>query len=612
MGSWLATKSSAVLAILLASSTNAQAPGAPATVSVQTRLVQVDVIVKDAHANPVRDLQKSDFEVYDNGKRQAIRVFAVEDYSVRPEATRPLAQAAAAGGSGRPGGRSFSNLPVEQPNAPNAATVILVDAGHTWDPARMTWVHLSQAREALVQFLRQVRPEERLGIYVMGTDRFWVLREYNQDCAELVERLATWKGSATPGLADQPGGKLHDPWSEFAAHFLHVDAATAQALHRSQIGGSTSGFSPSLEAVTAGPRGTPSAANAILPTAGGASTGNPFDDRGAYMPQSERGPLAVLLSVTDHLAAIGGRKNVILISGQAFLPHTPADRALVLRSILRSGVSLYTIDPGGLVPQVLDAHTDIPATDRMVAASPGMLIAKYMGQEVQFKQATEMSVQPDLRWLAEETGGEAFLNTNDISRAIRRSFDDARVVYTLGFYSNHAGDGGAYHGLKVKVACRENLTVRARPGYFEPSERPLNRNSLDAELSQAFWSPLDASAIELTGQLRPAPDSGVAAHTLDLHIGMAGVNLAPSGRELSGRIEMILVQRDNAGNEYAPYSQSTRVVVEESNYESLVRSGLAFRRDFTADPKATSLRVVVRDKTTGNLGTLTIPLANSR
>src|SRR5262252_8798659 len=63
------------------------AAGSPAqespTFQVGIRLVQVDVIVRDAKG-PVRDLKKEDFTLFDKGKRQKIEVFSVRTTPAEP------------------------------------------------------------------------------------------------------------------------------------------------------------------------------------------------------------------------------------------------------------------------------------------------------------------------------------------------------------------------------------------------------------------------------------------------------------------------------------------------------------------------------------------------
>ena len=50
-----------------------------ATLKVETRVVQINVAVKDAQGRPVRGLRQEDFIITDNGNRREIRMFASED-----------------------------------------------------------------------------------------------------------------------------------------------------------------------------------------------------------------------------------------------------------------------------------------------------------------------------------------------------------------------------------------------------------------------------------------------------------------------------------------------------------------------------------------------------
>jgi VWFA-related protein len=288
---------------------------APLTLRVNSQLVEISAVVTDSHGNPVADLKPGDFEVYDKGKKQEIRLFHADSYRHttavnKPEVASALAPAA-------PG--VFSNrLPME-PGVANPATAIVIDAGSTWDTARMTWPDLVYAREQLIQFLRQVHPEDRLGIYLMGPRRFWILREYNQRCAELLERLATWHTSEeAPAVAKAP-----DVWAEFAMHFAGVDAATAKAIHRDQFWTSRAGGGEAL------PEGMVDSSDPTVPTAHGrqgslaAATGSgpvlgaldpaaylsgSLPGRQIVLPRDQEGPLAVLEAAAHHLESVPGRK----------------------------------------------------------------------------------------------------------------------------------------------------------------------------------------------------------------------------------------------------------------------------------------------------------------
>ena len=590
-----ALRTALTLALVPVAGVIAQAPERPVTLRVNTQLVQVSVVVKDSHGDLVTGLKAGDFELYDKGKKQEIRVFHVEDYHPAPFA--PVTPTAPAAGT-------FSNRTPAEPGAPNAPTVILIDAGETWDVYRMTWQDLVYARNQLIQFLRQVHPEDRLGIYLMGAGRFWVLREYNQNCADLLERLASWKPNAAP---DPGSPKGLDAWAEFAIHFAGVDAETAKQIHRDQFGAPDAKRSSSLPEGSADAPGT-STANPALPVGlPEVHKGPAEDDHGTYVAPDQKRPLTLLETVANHLAAVPGRKNVVLISGKWFLPPDRKIWLSMLRTIIQDGVSVYAIDPGGLAPYALDGSFVIPSKVTMYAPDPARAANAYIDRNYQWKRQLSLRLQSSLTEMAEATGGKVFVNTNDIRGAIRSSFEDSRVTYTLGFYSRTSGGDGSFHPIKVKLPGREHLSVRYRDGYFEPEAQQRDGHRWEAELRQAVWSPVDASAIELSGGVLPV--SGEDDDELKLNIGMAGVSLVPDGERWNGQIEISLFQRDRSGNTYEPLTRALGLKLRQESYDLAVKNGFLYERRFKVDPKATSLRVIVRDIGSGNLGTLTIPLA---
>ncbi len=524
-----------------------------------TRLIEVTVVVKDEHGDPVTDLKSDDFELFDNGRRQAIRLFRVEDFSPRSPQDAPRPQALPASASSQTG-RAFTNRIPADPRSPNPITVILIDAGNTYATERMTWTDLVYARDQLVAFLRQIRAEDQLGIYLAGTTGFWVLHEYTQSCADLVKRVASWN-PGNPGPAKAP--RSLDVWSEFAAHFATLDAAELSAIHRQQFWATSSS------------------------------------------PNTNHNPWAMIESVANHLAALPGRKNLILISGQVFLPGEFERRVRMIRTLLSSGVAVYAIDPGGLAPYALDASYAVPGSLLARSLNPQAEGQAYASSQELAKRQLMLMVQSSLSNLASDTGGRVFINSNDILGAIRNSFDDSRVTYTIGFYSQTSRGDGSLHKIKVKLPRRKGATVRHRAAYLDIEDAP-NAGRAQAELRQAVWSPVDATAIGLEANALP---SGPASCVVDLAIGLAGIRLQAAGSRWSGRLDVVLVQRDDSGNEYEYSYDALGLNLRQDSYDRMLKTGVAYRRSVALNPKATSVRAIVRDAGSGNLGSLTIPLA---
>ena len=79
--------------------------------------------------------------------------------------------------------------------------------------------------------------------------------------------------------------------------------------------------------------------------------------------------------------------------------------------------------------------------------------------------------QDSLRTLAEETGGYAAVNSNNVTTALNRIVRLNSTYYVLGYYPKDARHDGRFHKIEVR-AKRPGLRVSARKGYVSP--RPLS------------------------------------------------------------------------------------------------------------------------------------------
>ena len=118
----------------------------PSTFRVNTRLVEVDVVVR-SNDRAVTGLTKNDFRILDNGKPQSIATFSVRSNAAKSKTTTPL-----------PSGTT-SNRVSRTGEEPVAATVILLD--------RLNTAVEDQAYfgKELMKYLKTLQPGEHVAIY---------------------------------------------------------------------------------------------------------------------------------------------------------------------------------------------------------------------------------------------------------------------------------------------------------------------------------------------------------------------------------------------------------------------------------------------------------------
>jgi VWFA-related protein len=114
----------------------------------------------------------------------------------------------------------------------------------------------------------------------------------------------------------------------------------------------------------------------------------------------------------------------------------------VTRQANRANVTMYTIDPRGLVGMGdIDEQVDPQQWNEYIRKS-----------------------QDSLRVIAEETGGIAVVNQNDFSKALKRIDAETSDYYVLGYYSKNPDATKRRRQIEVKVV-RKNAQVWSRKEY---------------------------------------------------------------------------------------------------------------------------------------------------
>jgi VWFA-related protein len=123
------------------------------------------------------------------------------------------------------------------------------------------------------------------------------------------------------------------------------------------------------------------------------------------------------------------------------------------RTANRANVTMYTLDPRGLVGPLsdLDENVDPQQWGEFVRKS-----------------------QDSLRVLAEETGGIAVVNQNDFGKAIRRIDAETSDYYVLGYYSKNPDPLKRLRKLEVKVRRADTNAWFRKEYSLKPSPAPAS------------------------------------------------------------------------------------------------------------------------------------------
>ena len=209
--------------------------------------------------------------------------------------------------------------------------------------------------------------------------------------------------------------------------------------------------------------------------------------------------------------------------------------------------------------------------------------------------------------IAEQTGGEAFVNTNDLRRVINRSLDDGSTYYTLA-YTPPKDDGGRLPSRRRQGSQQEPeagvssriLQHSATLGVGSSRHRCLARRA-------AAWH-ASATSMLLTASLE-LPDAARKDVNVNYVIDSNGVDFAdvPDNKKRA-QLDCMVIAFDSSGKEVAHASDTLDATIPPNAYAAVLTYGLPAHQLISLPPGQYNLRIGVMDRTTQQIGTVDAPL----
>ena len=332
------------------------------------------------------------------------------------------------------------------------------------------------------------------------------------------------------------------------------------------------------------------------------------DVEAAYMNQSAGlGAFGALNWIMNGLRTMPGRKSIVLISEGFQLTRKmdrpqgvanpdgnlqdPVQRMTELAT--RSGVVLYTVDPRGL--QALN----ISAADNVRPNNLNMRAAR--------RQQDFFDSQSSLQLIAEDTGGKAFLNSNDVAGSLRKVLDDQSGFYLLAYDPSDSTFNRKFHKITVRVK-RKGLQVRSRSGFLgveDKPEPPAPQMTKEQQLVAAIRNPFHKSAIpvKLTGLFVVDEKLNQSMNTL-LHVDLRKVTFKDTGDGKQHAAINVLVAGFDADGNAANHTYDTfNINVENAKFDEARKKGMMLAVRYPVKRAGPyQLRAVIRDAETADVG----------
>jgi VWFA-related protein len=573
----------------------AQTPGV--TFQVEVTYVDVDVVVTDESGQFVTGLTRDDFEVFEDGKAQKIDTFSLVNVPVAKPAEFVI--------DGRP--VRIDTQTNRQPFDGRVYAFVL-------DDLDVSALRSAQVRDAAKQFVREHMAPNDLGAVIYTSGRTDAAQEFTTNHALLIRAIDKFQGRRLRSLS-----------------LDRLDAYYQRIAYGYNL------------------------RNDADPNTGSINSQDPAGHgRTSDLTELERGSRALtvldsLKNTAEFLGSVRGRRKAVLFFSEGldypirdvFGAH---DATVVIRATqdaittaARANVNYYTIDPRGLAGMTSDFMESagigngvgtsgpvllVPGTNTPVSGITGASGGVFNVQDELLQEFR--TSQDTLREFAEQTGGIAAINTNNLAPSFERIVDANSRYYVLGYHPPDHPRNGRFHKIEVRLK-RPGLRVEARRGYASPRGRTPEERKRDeaARLARearrpdgrrtstpllgVMTSPMQQSGLSFSVQAAPFKNTANEA-SVALAIEVEGNRLpfsAPNEKgQVANKIELSFFGLNEQGKALAAGWTELDLTLRPETRERVAAHGVRVNPRIALPPGRYQVRIGARETLKGEMGSV--------
>ena len=540
--------------------------------------VVVDVVVTKGNGKAVPALRKQAFQIIEDGKPQTIDYFEEHTAKTLPPGALPAVP------------KMPPNVYTNVPPAPesDAVNVLLLDSLNTEEQDQ------SYVRQQILDFLKNMQPGTRCAIFTLGSKLRFV-QGFTTDNSALLAALNDKKNGVSP----------EKDWSSRSRSDDADDREELAIKMRMMNGNMTGG----IEAVAA------SQSDFAQFQIG---------DRAAMTMEA-------LQYLARYLGGIPGRKNLIWFASSfpvTIFPTTAQRESMgnsrVYANDVKETADLLTgskvaVYPIGAEGVMVDHWMD--GNGRASGGGAALNSLAGFGGEADRRAIKIMAMEQ----LANDTGGKAYFNTNDLNAAMTRAINDGSHYYTLVYTPTNKKMDGQYRRIEIKLS-QGNYKLAYRRGYnaddsstaqAEPDSDPLRAllvRGLPGVTELLYGVRVVPAAQQpAPGAKRVGDNSKLAGpvtrYTVDFMIRRNDVALIPAqDGTRTGKILVDLAAYDHDGNAVNWMGITQGMILDAKAYGAMQQSGVPAHLEIDLPDSDVYLETGVYDWGTSKAGTLEIPI----
>lgn len=521
-------------------------------VKINTNLVQVDAVVTTKDGKPVTNLTADDFEIFEDGKRQAISSFAFISNVPRTATPAPATTADTKKKTPSP---VVPFAPVKPNESRRTMAFVVDDLG-------LSAESMHHVKRQLRKFIaEELQPNDLVAI-IRTSGEMGALQQFTNDRRILnraVDQLR-WNICSRVGIhVFQSVGPTGNP--ESPSLFCGF--------------GSTKASLNSLGFIVEAMGYLPGRKSMVLLS----------DDTTAQTQEP-------VFNETTARAAIGNVEDQLSDTSPDLIDYRSALEKIAEKAI-RSSVVIYSVDTQGL------QYTGPTAADNITGRDPRLIQSVISARSyLQFKRREGGDL------LARQTGGFQIRNNNNFE--FDRILEDQSGYYLIGYRPTDETFNRSFHHIKAKVK-RSGMSLRTRFGFFGLTEEEAARikhPSTEDLTNLALASPFVAQDIEVDMTSFFIEDTaGAPVVRSFVYIDAKNLTFTPVNGQQQASIELHGVVFGDNGKIVEKMKRGATLNLSERDYTQAVTNGVALSFDMPVKrPGAYQTRLAVRDRPTSRMG----------
>jgi VWFA-related protein len=545
-----------------------------------TDLVRVDVVVRDRDGNVVRGLKAADFVVLEEGRAQAVTSFDFEEIATEPlpaltpstsvltleqlqtaAAQRTVTLAPPPGAGAAAAGAAAAGATPPPPETTDPKTnrddlsgrrmIVLL-----FDTSSMQAEEVDRAVRSANDYVdKQMAPADVVAVATVGQS-LTILRDFTADRDALKTTLAAFDATAGTGFEQPAGVEVTD------------------------------------ETVTEDPADLP------------------LDDSEFGIFNNDR-RLRAMRVLCEALSSIEQKKALLYFSSG--MSRSGSDNQVELRAVTntcnKANTSIYPIDSRGLTAVVPGGAAGGGGRG---GSGRGGGSSVFSGRSMISQFSSLNASQETLTTLAGDTGGQAFLDSNDFGPAFTRMQRDMSAYYLLGYVSTNATLDGKFRRITVRLKdTKLNYRVEARHGYYAKADfAHLGKDDRERQLQEQIASAVsstDLPVVATTSWFKLANDRFYVPVSLAVPGSFVRVPTQPAQERRNASLDVLGVVTDEQGRAVGRIRDTMQIPANQ--VAAIADKQVQYQSGVTLPAGHFKVKVAVRENADGMMGTFEFPIS---